>query len=201
MGIFVITGIGTEIGKTIASAVFVKYLNAYYWKPIQTGQDSDSETIASLVSNPKIIPERYKLKLPASPHQAAEEENITILENNLQLPNFENNLIIEGVGGVMVPLNNDGLLFIDLIKMWKAKVILVSKNYLGSINHTLLTYEALKNRNIDICGIVFNGESNFHTENTIQKYTKLPVILKIYPEKIINKQVIQNYANQIKWKI
>lgn len=201
MGVFIITGIGTEIGKTIVSAVVVEYLNAYYWKPIQTGLDSDSKIIASLVSNPKIIPERYKLKLPASPHQAAEEENITISQDNLQLPNFENNLIIESAGGVMVPLNNDGLLFIDLIKMWKAKVILVSKNYLGSINHTLLTYEALKTRNIDICGIVFNGEPNFHTENIIQKHTKLPVTLKMHPEKIINKKVIQNYANQIQWKV
>ncbi|MGZ5304921.1 MAG: dethiobiotin synthase, partial [Bacteroidia bacterium] len=172
-----VTGIGTGIGKTIVSAILTEALKADYWKPIQTGNigDSDSETVGNLISNTDSVihKEAYSLKKPASPHAAATDENITIVEENIILPESQNKiLIIEGAGGLMVPLN-DSFLMIDLIQKLKAEVVLVSANYLGSINHTLLSAEALKQRNIPVKGIVFNGEVYHEGEDFILNYTAL----------------------------
>ena len=138
MNIFV-TAIGTDCGKTIASAIITEALQADYWKPVQCGMDeTDSQTISKLVPNAKIHPERYALKAPASPHLAAEMEGINIKLEDFKLPAVSNHLVMEGAGGTLVPLNYDGDFVIDLAHRFKAEVIVVANLYLGSINHTLL---------------------------------------------------------------
>lgn len=179
---YFVTGIGTEIGKTVTSAVLVEKLKADYWKPIQSGDlhHSDTMKVKSLVSNPNSVfhEEAYKLTQPYSPHYSAQLDGVEIDLTHIQLPDTKNNLIIEGAGGLMVPLNKQHLI-IDLIKQLEVEVILVSKNYLGSINHTLLSVEALKNRNIPIKGIIFNGDNNPSSEEAISGMSDLPIIGRI----------------------
>jgi dethiobiotin synthetase len=174
-----VTGIGTGIGKTLISAVLVEKLRADYWKPVQAGDLGNSDTIKvrQLVSNSTSVfhPETYCLTQPYSPHKSAALDGIVIDEQTIVLPQTNNRLIIEGAGGLMVPLN-DHFLMIDLIKQFNAEVILVSQNYLGSINHTLLSIEALKQRDIPIKGIIFNGEANLSTEDYILSYTQIPLL-------------------------
>jgi len=151
-----VTGIGTDVGKTLAAAIVTKALEADYWKPIQAGDldHSDSHKIQTLVgSNIKILSNAYALHTPASPHLAAKIDGISIQLSNIITPKTKKNLVIEGAGGVFVPLNATDCV-IDLIQP-DYKVIVVSRHYLGSINHTLLTIEALKNRNIPVAGIIF----------------------------------------------
>ncbi|MES2448458.1 MAG: dethiobiotin synthase [Bacteroidota bacterium] len=171
---YFITGIGTGIGKTITSAVITEKLKADYWKPIQSGDlnQSDSLAVENLISNPetKIHPELYRLNQPLSPHLSAKLDGIEIELKNFKLPKTENNLIVEGAGGLMVPLNSKELI-LDLIKHLNIPVIVVSQNYLGSINHTLLTINTLKQNNIKIKGIIFNGDTNLESEDYILKYT------------------------------
>lgn len=173
---YFITGIGTGIGKTITSAVLTEKLNADYWKPIQSGDlaQSDSLAIENLITNTisKIHPETYRLNHPLSPHLSAKMDGIEIELDKFQLPETNNTLIIEGAGGLMVPLNNKELI-IDLIKYLSIPVIVVSQNYLGSINHTLLTINTLKQHNINIKGIIFNGETNTESESYIVRYTQV----------------------------
>jgi len=159
-----ITGIGTDVGKTIASSIITQALEADYWKPIQAGDldNSDSHKIKLNVENrnTKIHPNAYALKTPASPHLAASIDGITIDLTKVIEPTTENHLVIEGAGGVLVPLNNTDCV-VDLIKA-DYKVIVVSRHYLGSINHTLLTFEALKYRDIAVSGIVFQEMKTRH---------------------------------------
>lgn len=193
-----VTGTGTEIGKTVASAILVEALKADYWKPVQAGdlQNTDTMTVKDLVSNNQSIfyPESFRLTKSISPHAAATYDNFEIKENNIIPPQHANTLIIEGAGGLMVPLNRN-FLMIDLIQKLKAEVILVSKNYLGSINHTLLSAEALQSRNIPVRGIIFNGSSVSTTETFIREYTGLKTLFCIDNEKTINKQTILKYAS------
>ncbi len=192
-----ITGIGTDIGKTIVSSIIVEALKADYWKPIQSGDLSFTDTmkVQSLITNTTSVfhPESYKFKNPLSPHAAAALEDTRIDLERIKTPETTNNLIIEGAGGLLVPLN-DKHFIIDLITHLDAEVILVSRNYLGSINHTLLTYEALKQRNIKIKGLIFNGNENLATENSIINYTKLPVLLSVNQETILIKEIVAAYA-------
>ena len=192
-----ITGIGTDVGKTIASAIITQALEADYWKPIQAGDldHSDSHKIQQYLSNYKttIHPNSYQLNTPASPHWAAELDNVTIDLQQIVEPSTNNNLVIEGAGGVLVPLNTTDCI-IDIIKP-DYKVIVVSRHYLGSINHTLLTVEALKNRNINIAGILFSGIENKATESIILQKTKLTVIGRIDEEPYFDQNVIQYYAD------
>jgi len=157
-----ITGIGTDVGKTIASAIITQALEADYWKPIQAGDidHSDSHKIQHYISNSKttIHPNSYQLHTPASPHWAAELDGVVIGLDQIIEPKTKNHLVIEGAGGVLVPLNSTDCV-IDIIQS-DYKVIVVSRHYLGSINHTLLTIEALQNRNIKIAGILFSGAEN-----------------------------------------
>jgi dethiobiotin synthetase len=193
---FFVTGIGTDVGKTIASAILVESLHADYWKPIQAGDldNTDTMKVRSLIGNTrsKFHPETYQLTKQMSPHAAAEADGIKINIDTLTLPITSNSLIIEGAGGLMVPLN-DEFLVIDLIQKLKVEVILVSSNYLGSINHTLLTIEALKSRNIPIAGIIFNGKSARTSEEYILNYTGLKKLLSIEEEKKIDKETILKY--------
>jgi dethiobiotin synthetase len=192
-----ITGIGTDVGKTIASAIITQALEADYWKPIQAGDlnNSDSHKIQQYLSNNKttIHPNSYQLNTPASPHFAAELDNITIDLQQIVEPTTNNHLVVEGAGGVLVPLNHTDCI-IDLIQP-DYKVIVVSRHYLGSINHTLLTVEALKNRNINIAGILFSGAENKATESIILQKTKLTAIGRIDEEPYFDQNVIQYYAD------
>lgn len=192
-----ITGISTDVGKTIASAVIVEALNSDYWKPIQAGdlENSDSMKLKSLISNnvSKIFDNSYKLNTPASPHYAAEIDNITIDLKKIIEPKTHNHLVIEGAGGLFVPLNNDNCI-IDLIQP-DYKVVIVSRHYLGSINHTLLTIEALKSRNINIAGIIFSGDENQATESIILSKTNINFIGRINQEPYFDKNVIVEYAD------
>lgn len=192
-----ITGISTDVGKTIASAIITEALEADYWKPIQAGdlENSDSHKIQRYISNDKsVIHENsYKLNTPASPHLAAELDGITIDLKKVTEPKTNNHLVIEGAGGVFVPLNETDFV-IDLIQP-DYKVIVVSRHYLGSINHTLLTIEALKNRGINIAGIIFNGNENRPTESIILNTTQLKYIGRIEEEPYFDQNVISEYAN------
>ncbi|GAA4918764.1 dethiobiotin synthase [Mucilaginibacter defluvii] len=195
-----ITGIGTGIGKTITSAVVVEKLKADYWKPIQSGDLNDSDTLKlqAMVSNPITVfhPETYRLTQPYSPHKSAAIDGITIKLNKFTLPQTNNQLIIEGAGGLMVPLNNEHLI-IDLIKYLGAKVILVSQNYLGSINHTLLSISLLKQYNIAIKGILFNGDSDKYSEDFILNYTGVKLLGHIPQLSSINNETIVQAGAQI----
>ena len=198
-----ITGISTDVGKTIASAIITESLQADYWKPVQAGdlEHSDSHKIASFISNEKTVihPNSYKLNTPASPHYSAQIDDITIDRNKIVEPSTKNHLVIEGAGGVLVPLNDTDCV-VDLIKK-DYKTIVVSRHYLGSINHTLLTIEALKNRNINIVGIVFNGEENKSSEEIILKKTGISCIGRIAQEPYFDQNVISEYANLFREKL
>ena len=194
-----ITGISTNVGKTIASAIITEALEADYWKPIQAGdlQNSDSDTIKRYLSNSKskIHPNSYMLNTPASPHFAAERDGITIDIEKIIEPATSNHLVIEGAGGLLVPINDTDTIS-DLIKA-DYKVILVSRHYLGSINHTMLTIEALKSRNIKIAGIIFSGDENKSTESIILK-SGVKYIGRIEEEPYFDKSVIIEYANLLR---
>lgn len=195
---FFITGIGTNVGKTVVAAILTEALEADYWKPIQAGDldNSDSIEIKRLISNKKtkIYPETYRLSNPLSPHAAAKYDSVEIDINKITIPITDNHLIIEGAGGLMVPLNEEKLM-IDLIQQLKVEVILVSKHYLGSINHTLLSIEILKSRNIPIRGIIFNGNKNQDTEQIILKYSSIQFLGRINHHNQIDKKEILNYKN------
>tara|TARA_R110000868_G_scaffold107860_1_gene294880 strand:- start:10316 stop:10933 length:618 start_codon:yes stop_codon:yes gene_type:complete len=195
-----ITGIGTDVGKTIASSIITEALAADYWKPIQAGdlETSDSHKIQSFISNDKTVihPNSYQLNTPASPHLAAEIDGITIELNKIVVPKTSNHLVIEGAGGIFVPINNNDCI-VDLIQP-DYKVIIVSRHYLGSINHTLLTIESLQNRNLNIVGIVFSGEENKATESIILSKTGVKCIGRIEQEPYFDQNVIKEYADQFR---
>lgn len=196
MKIFV-TGISTDVGKTVVSAIITQALEADYWKPIQAGDLNNSDTlkIKAYVSNSKttFFENSYALNTPASPHLAAQIDGVTIEVQKIIEPKTENRLVIEGAGGLFVPLN-DTETIADLIKP-DYKVIVVSRHYLGSINHTLLTIEALKNRNITIAGIIFNGEKNEATEAIILSKTGVNFIGRLEIEPYIDTNVVNEYAD------
>lgn len=194
---FIIAGIGTEIGKTVASAILTAGLKADYWKPVQSGdiETGDAYWIRKWVPSATIHPSTYALTQPLSPHSAAEIDGITIELEAFKKPT-ENTLIIELAGGIMVPLN-DRNTNLDLIKQLGLPVILVSKNYLGSINHTLLSYEILKQQGVQMAGIVFNGPENPSGEKFILNHTGLPLVLRVNTENELNEAIIASYADKI----
>lgn len=200
MNTYFITGIGTEIGKTIVSAIVTEALEADYWKPIQAGDldHSDTHKVKDMISNSRSVfhPNSFALKTPMSPHAAAQIDNVEISSEKIHEPNTENNLVIEGAGGLLVPISHNQTIA-DLIKLHH-KVILVSRHYLGSINHTLLTAEALKARGLNCIGIIFNGDENSSTEKVIQEMTGLPVLLRIKEESTFNRGMVKKYADQLK---
>ncbi len=197
---FFITGIGTEIGKTVVSAIVTEYLQADYWKPVQSGDLhwTDTMKVQSLTSNSKSVfhPERHRLNAPLSPHASAALDGVQIKLSDFTLPQTSNHLVVEGAGGLMVPLNEHDVL-LDLIQQLQIPVILVSRNYLGSINHTLLSFEALKQRNIPMAGIVFNGEPNPASESFIENYTQLPVLFRVGNLDKITPESIRDVVKQL----
>ncbi len=185
---FIICGTDTDIGKTLISSFFVKGLNSFYWKPIQSGIESqtDSQTVEKLahLSKEKIIKEAYVFTKPLSPHWAAEIDQKTINFEKLRLPKVQGSLIVETAGGLMVPITRN-FLQIDQIKQWNLPVILVCKSSLGTLNHTLLSIEALKQRNIEILGLVVNGEKHLDNPRTLVDFSGIPLIAEFpYIEKM-----------------
>lgn len=201
MKIFV-TGISTEVGKTLVSAILVEALKADYWKPIQAGdlENSDSHKVERLISNSKtkIHPNSYALKTPMSPHGAAEIDGIKIDLDKIIEPKTTNHLIIEGAGGLLVPLNDTDTIF-DLIQR-DYKVVVVSRHYLGSINHSLLTINALESKGFE-AGLIFSGDEHPTTESIILKKTKAKFLGRIHEEPKIDKQKILDYAEILKPKL
>ena len=201
-----ITGIGTDVGKTIASAIVAEALEADYWKPIQAGdlENSDSHKVKSLICHTErsrsaisqFHENSYKLNTPASPHFAAQLDGITIDLKQIKEPKTDNHLVIEGAGGILVPLNDNDCI-VDLIKK-EYKVIVVSRHYLGSINHTLLTIEALKSRKINVAGIIFSGDENKATEEIILNKTGVKFIGRIDNEPYFDANVIRYYADKFR---
>jgi len=200
-----ITGIGTGIGKTIAAAIVAEALQADYWKPVQAGYEdgTDSNFIRQSLSNASSVvhPELYKLKMAVSPHIAAREENITIslsdIKNRLTAINADprvkkNGIVIEGAGGLMVPLN-DGEFVADLIKQLQAKVVLVSRNYLGSINHSLLTARVCRLYRLDVLGWIFNDQYLAY-EDEIVHWSGFPKIGSIAFSEKPDKEFIRGQA-------
>ena len=197
---FFVTGIGTEIGKTVVSSILTEYLQADYWKPVQSGDLhlTDTMKVQALVSNTKSYfhPERHRLNAPLSPHAAAALDGVQIQLSDFTLPQTSNHLIVEGAGGLMVPLNDQDLM-IDLIKQLGIPVILVSRNYLGSINHTVLSIEALQRRDIPIAGIVINGEPNPATESFIESMSALPILFRVGHFAEISKEEICRFTKTL----
>lgn len=195
-----ITGIGTDVGKTVVAAIVTEALEADYWKPVQAGdlEDSDTHKVRRRVSNTKtqFHPNAYALHTPASPHLAAAIDEISIDITQIQEPTTENHLVIEGAGGVFVPLNATDCV-IDLIRP-DYKVIVVSRHYLGSINHTLLTIEALQTRKINIAGIIFSGDEHEPTESIILQKTGVPFLGRINNEPYFDENVVRDYAEQLR---
>ncbi len=196
---FFVTGISTEVGKTLASAIITESLEADYWKPVQAGdlEYSDSHKIADLISNSKtaIHPNSYALKYPMSPHASAAMEGIDLDLNQIVEPETENQLVIEGAGGLLVPLNQQNTI-LDLIKP-SYKVIVVSRHYLGSINHTLLTLEILLSKGYQVY-LLFSGAENQGTENIIVEKTAVPVIGRIDEEPVIDRDTVIKYAEEFR---
>ena len=196
---YFVSGIGTDVGKTVCCAILCELLEADYWKPVQSGSETDATRIRELVSNEiTIFKERYALTQPLSPHAAATIDKVEIGLEDFQVPDFQKKLIIEGAGGFLVPINDQGYTIADIIKHLNQEVILISRHYLGSINHTLLTIEALKSRKIPIKGIIFNGQELSQTEEIIEKISGVKTLFTIPDFEIIDKESITNFANILK---
>jgi len=190
----VIAGIGTDVGKTVVSAIVAEALQATYWKPIQAGDldTSDSIRVAQLTSHVRILPEQYRFTQAKSPHAAAVFDGIEVDLDLLTVPH-ETPLIIEGAGGLMVPINQNAYTFADLYAEWNLPLLLVSRHYLGSINHTLLSVELLRQRGIPILGLVFVGD-NPESEKIILKATALEVIGRIPEVDVVDPSFVQLHA-------
>jgi len=176
---FIVCGTDTDVGKTLISSFLVRGLDCFYWKPIQSGLqgETDSEFVqrVSQITKEKILKEAYIFSNPVSPHWAAEIDKVKIIKANLNRPNINKTLAIETAGGLMVPITRD-FLQIDQIKIWNLPVILVCRSSLGTLNHTLLSIEALRKRNINILGLIINGKKHLDNPQTLKLFSGLPII-------------------------
>ena len=199
-----ITAIGTDSGKSVISAIITEALQADYWKPVQSGQPRDTDFVKSLVSNPKTVfhQEAYCLTEPLSPHASAKIDGVSIELDKIRLPKTDNHLVIEGAGGMLVPLNDTSFV-IDLADKLGAELILVANLYLGSINHTLLSIRELERRqayqNFKVKGIVFNGTPTPESERIILKHSPFPLLFNVIQEEKIDKKMVRRYAEKLQW--
>jgi dethiobiotin synthetase len=200
MNKYFITGIGTDVGKTIVSAILTEALKADYWKPVQSGvaDGTDKGLVSSLITNTTSVchNESYSFQEPASPHLAASLENQKIKLEQMHLPDTQNDLIIEGAGGILVPLNDSNYV-IDLAQEFEADVILVCRNYLGCINHSLLSIDYLVKNNFPVKGLVLVGNFDKAVKLAITNYSELPVLAEIPEMSEISKETILNQAQKI----
>ena len=197
-GIFV-TGTDTHVGKTVTSAILVRALRAFYWKPVQCGDldDSDTHKVRQLSEAPRecFYPERFRFKEAQSPHRAAATEHIQISLSDFPCPlASERPWIVEGAGGGLVPLNNKDYI-IDLALKFELPVLIVTRNYLGGLNHTLMTVEVLRARKISLLGLVFNGRRDALSENFLSMRTGLPLLFRIGEEAVLDAQSIAKYVS------
>jgi dethiobiotin synthetase len=195
-----VTGVDTNIGKTVTSAVLANALGFDYWKPVQSGdlKNSDTKKVRKWLSPElKCFPEAIKLKKPLSPHESARLDKKKIILDRFECPQ-EENLLIEGAGGLMVPMNDQGDCIIDLIKHLDAKVVLVSKNYLGSINHTLMSCHLLASYGLENVGIVINGEENKASEEIISTVSGVPILGHIAWTNRFTKKFFADQGEQFK---
>lgn len=199
---YFVTGIGTDVGKTVASAIIAQALSANYWKPIQSGdlENSDAVKISRWTSKLSILEEKYRLTQALSPHTSARLDGVTI-SNDWEPPKVDGPLIVEGAGGILVPINDDGDLVLDVIRALNIPVIVVIRHYLGSINHTLLTIQRLQQEKIKIAGLAVSGAAHLESEQIISKITGIPVDLYIQQADEVNASFIQSEANRLKEKI
>lgn len=199
---FFVSGIGTDVGKTVVSSVLCELLFANYWKPVQSGEleNTDSMKVKRLVSFEtfKYFSEQFRLTQPLSPHVSAKLDGVHIEASDFVFPIFTGNLIVEGAGGLMVPINEDGLLYCDLAAEWKLPTILISRHYLGSINHTLMSIETLRNRNIPILGIIYVGDELPMTEEVIFTKTQIPTLFHVPIFENLSKETISTFATQLR---
>lgn len=201
---YFITGIGTSVGKTFVATVLTEALQADYWKPVQTGNISDSDTLTlkELVSNQKttFFKEAYSFTEPASPHLAAAKEGVTIDFTAIRLPECKNEfMVIEGAGGLLVPLNGTNFV-IDLAKKFDAEVVLVCRNYLGCINHSLLSIDYLLKNNFKVKGLILNGNFEDQVRSAIVSYAQIPVLTELPEVAEINSKKIRALAEKINRK-
>ncbi|MDT0554254.1 dethiobiotin synthase [Urechidicola vernalis] len=199
---YFITGISTEVGKTVASAIVTEALQADYFKPVQAGEldNCDTKKVSELVSNSTSTfhPNSFALNTPMSPHAAAEIDGIEITLDKVSRPETTNNLVIEGAGGLLVPINNNDTI-LDLIES-SDKIIVVSRHYLGSINHSLLTIKLLQEKGFDV-SVIFSGDEHPTTESIIQKMTGVSIIGRINEEEYFDKTVVKKYADLFRDKL
>jgi len=197
---YIVTGIGTDVGKTVISAILSEALKATYWKPIQAGDLDNSDSIKVnnwTTDKVTVLEEKFRLNSPMSPHAAAAIDGVEIQITDIQKPELEGNLILEGAGGIMVPINEKGDTYLDVFEQLNLPIIIVSRNYLGSINHSLMTIEMIQNRGIEIKGVIFSGPSNEATENIILSKTKTKCLARIPEANEVNKAFIQEQAEKI----
>ena len=194
---YFITGISTEVGKTVVAAIVTEALKADYWKPVQAGEleNSDTHKVKELISNDisQYHDNSYSLETPMSPHAAAAIDGVAIKAIQIKRPKTKNSLVIEGAGGLLVPLN-DTETILDLIQP-SDKIIVVSRHYLGSINHTLMTIETLKQKGFENIGIIFSGDEHPSTEDIITKMSGVVIFGRIEEEPYFDKNVIKEYAD------
>lgn len=196
MSRIIVTGCGTNVGKTLVAAIVTESVEGSYWKPIESGCsiESDTLTVKNLVgSSRKIFKPIYQLSKPYSPHRAAAEEGILVEKQKITPPVCCRTLVMETAGGIYVPLN-EGLLAIDLFKEWKARWIVVSRHYLGSINHTLLTLKVLQSHGVDIAGIIFNGDEDLYSERSILFHSQIPCLGRLANLPAINQKIVKDIA-------
>lgn len=192
---FFVTGIGTEVGKTVTSAFLQLTLDADYWKPVQAGDldfgDRDRVQSWTGMDAGRYHPERYRLRTPASPHYAAQLDGVEIKLEDFELPDTDDRpLLVEGAGGLLVPLNERDTM-LDLVQHLDLPVILVSRHYLGSINHTLLSVEVLRGRGCELAGIVFSGGNNPESARIIKKLSEVPVLAELPELNVVEVQGIR----------
>jgi len=197
-----VTSIDTNVGKTVCSSILCAGLGYDYWKPVQCGDldFSDSMKVKSYSPLTKVHTETFQLNAPMSPHEAAKLENMDISINDFKLPKSEE-IIIEGAGGVMVPLNYKGNMIVELASVFEAKVIIVFKNYLGSINHTLLTIDKVKSVGLDVLGLLVVGDEVISSERIIEDATQMNIIARIPMVDRINQKWVKEQGIKVKNKL
>ena len=198
---YFVTGIGTEVGKTVVSAVLTEALAASYWKPVQAGdlENTDSMKIARLSKSATVLPEGCRLRQPMSPHAAAELEGVQLQVSQFRTP-VADPLIVEGAGGLLVPLNQEETM-LDLIRALALPVIVVSRNYLGSINHTLLTLTTLQQAGVQVAGLVVSGTPNEHSESIILKLSGVQMLGRVAEASEVTMQFVTEQAERFKGRL
>ncbi|MBL7920265.1 MAG: dethiobiotin synthase [Bacteroidia bacterium] len=200
MNKYFITGIGTGVGKTLVSAILTEALEADYWKPVQCGikDGTDKETVKNLISNSKTVihSEEHCLEEPVSPHLAAAMAGYKIIMESMEIPMTSNRMVIEGAGGILVPLNEQYFV-IDMATFFEAEIILVIRNYLGCINHSLLSIDYLTKNGFDVKGLILIGNFDPAVRTSIVNYAELPVIAELPEVNEISKETISVLAQKV----